>query len=79
MNIRPDILQSMDTLDVQQRTEAESLVNAVLEAYVLRQTQAANDAQSLLGLAGLFDSQYSQTSTQVKSTVTAFILNKYAH
>lgn len=53
-------------------------MRALLTLVEPAQTDGLNDAQSLLALAGIFESGNSDTSTQVHSIVKEFLLKKHA-
>lgn len=78
VKISQDIAQDIVSIAAKRQVRMENLVHEIFEQYIARQswTKKQSGAAFLLSLAGMFDSGTSDTSENVQTIVTDFILKK---
>ena len=81
VKIRDDILQRISGIAEKRHLQSESLINSILEQYVLTQKKPqkpSDDAAFLLSMAGMFESEEKDTSEHAHEIVKTCIENKHA-
>ncbi|MBN1991397.1 MAG: hypothetical protein JW953_01745 [Anaerolineae bacterium] len=77
VNIREDIAQRVAFLASRRRMTLESLINKILEQYIVNQAQEQSGTDFLLSIAGMFDSGPNDTSENVRVVVADAIIQKH--
>jgi len=74
INLQQDTLQKMILLATERRIELDALVNEILEQYLTTQpiVKHKNDPAFLLSMAGMFESDVSNSSEIVNKIVADF-------
>jgi hypothetical protein len=80
VTVSPDLAQAIDALAAKRQITVDTLINDVLRHYLLSQTDKAahNGKNSLLSMAGMFDSGSEDTSENVRDIVKNFILDRHS-
>ncbi|OQY32448.1 MAG: hypothetical protein B6I38_04600 [Anaerolineaceae bacterium 4572_5.1] len=78
VRISQTVAREIGSMAKKRQTETETLINEILERYVVSQTlpQKQSGADYLLSLAGIFDSGENNASENVNAIVSDFILNQ---
>ena len=78
VRISQAVAQEIDSIATKRQIKVETLVNEILERYIVSQSLAKrrNGTAFLLSLAGMFNSGVSSASENVRAIVTDFILSQ---
>ena len=77
VNIREDIAQKVAFLAARRQMTSETLINKILENYVVSQSQEQSGTDFLLSIAGMFDSGPNDISEQVRAVVAGSVIQKH--
>lgn len=79
VHIRPELAQEIQAIAAQRQLPVEAMINEILQHFVAEQVASAQSsgAAFLLTVAGMFNSNMDDTSENVQTVVTDFILQRY--